>query len=75
VHDAITFELRDIPSVVICSVPFANTARAMARSCGLPDYRVALIPHPVGSNTREELAQKAELVVQQAIEILLGGEP
>jgi hypothetical protein len=47
----------------------------MAKACGLPDYKFALIPHPVGSNTREELTAKAKLVLDQAVDILLGGEP
>jgi hypothetical protein len=74
-HDGITFELRGVPSVVICSAPFSNTAKAMAKACGLPDYQFAVIPHPVGSNSRDELRAKSEIVLPQALEILLGGDP
>lgn len=71
-HDGITFDLRGIPAVVICSEAFTNTAKSMARTFGLPDYKFALIPHPVAGNTIEELAEKAELVYKQAVEILSG---
>ena len=71
-HDAITFDRRGVPAVAVLSEPFANTGRMMARTHKLPDYRFALIPHPVGMRP-EQIEANAELVYQQALPILKDG--
>ena len=50
---------------------FLPTARAMARSLGLPDYPVACIAHPISNNTEVELHQKADELVTQVQALLL----
>jgi hypothetical protein len=52
---------------------FFRTAQLMAEACGLPDYRFAVIRHPISSNGDAELRAKAEDAVRQCRELLLAG--
>ena len=52
---------------------FVDGAEIMARACGLPGYRFAIIDHPVASATDEELRQRAVDLVAQACQLLLDG--
>jgi hypothetical protein len=72
VLDAITFEKRGIPAAVVITEPFVPTAEAMARLAGMPGYLYAVLPHPVGSLTAAEVAQRAEAIVTRLEELLLG---
>jgi hypothetical protein len=72
-RDGISVEQRDIPAAVICTAPFIPSARAMAAICHLPDYPFAVVGHPIGSLTREELRTRAELALPQVVAILEGG--
>ena len=54
---------------------FVRTAELMAEACGLPDYRFAVIPHPISSNGDAELRTKAEDAIRQCIELLVAGRP
>jgi hypothetical protein len=57
--------------VVLCTVPFEVTAKAIARVLGLPDYPFLKVQHPIGSCTLPELKARAEIAYQQALPILL----
>ncbi|MCY4532575.1 MAG: hypothetical protein OXC84_09655 [Gammaproteobacteria bacterium] len=69
-HDGITFEQTGKRAVVLCTSPFEVTARNIARMLGLPDYPFALLDHPLGSLTHDEIRRRAETACDQAIEIL-----
>ena len=49
---------------------FVDAAEIMARACGLPGYRFAVIAHPVASATDEELRQRAVELIAQARQLL-----
>ena len=49
---------------------FVHTAELMAEVCGLPDYRFAVIAHPISSNDDAELRAKAGEAVRQCVELL-----
>ena len=49
---------------------FARTAALTAEVCGLPDYRFAVIAHPISSNDDAELRAKAVDAVRQCVELL-----
>ncbi len=66
-------EKRGVPTVVVCTDPFINTAKAMAAVCGIPDYQFVIVRHPVGSNTPEELRAKAASLLPEAVRILTQG--
>ena len=54
---------------------FVQTAHLMSEVCGLPEYRFAVIPHPISSNGDAELRTKAEDAVRQCVELLAAGRP
>lgn len=70
-HDAIALEKRGIPVALICSRPFAATARMMAKIQGVPDQPFVMVPHPIGSLGIEELRERAREALPQVLEILL----
>ena len=70
--DAITFEKRGIPAAVVITEPFVPTAEAMARLAGMPGYPYAVLPHPVGSLSAMEVAQRADAVTARVEALLLG---
>lgn len=71
-HDAIEIERHGIPCVVIGTEPFVPTMKAMATTCGIPEYPLAIVGHPIGSLTDEELAKRADEAVELVLTILLG---
>jgi hypothetical protein len=72
VLDAISFEKRGIPAAAIITEPFVATAEAMARLAGMPEYPVAVIPHPVGSLGPDEVTARADAIAGRIVELLLG---
>ena len=70
-HDGITFEQTGKPALVLCTHPFDPTGRMIAKTLGMPDFRYALVDHPIGSADAEGLALRAADAYQQAAEILL----
>ena len=70
-HDGISFEQTGKPSFVICTHPFDPTSRMIAKTLGLPEFRYALVDHPIGSASVTELQARAQSAFDQASEILL----
>ena len=70
--DAISFEKRGIPAAVIITEPFVATAEAMARLAGMPEYPVAVIPHPVGSLSLDEVTARADAIAGRIVELIIG---
>ncbi|MEC7107403.1 MAG: hypothetical protein VXY02_02480 [Pseudomonadota bacterium] len=70
-HDGITYEQFGKPAVVLCTTPFAVTAQNIARVMGLPDYRFALLQHPLGSCSEQQIDTRAADAYEQARAILL----
>jgi hypothetical protein len=61
--------------VAICSTAFLTLGRAQARALGNPDLPIAVIPHPFGLRTREEVRQMAEKCVDDIAKLVAGGKP
>lgn len=59
--------------MVLCTEPFAVTARNIARVLGLPSYPFLCVEHPIGSCTLPQLKARAEVAYAQALPILLEG--
>lgn len=70
VQDGIAVEGQDVPTAVIVTTEFLTTARISARAAGIPDYPFTVIDHPLGSLTPEQLAQRADLAMQQILDRL-----
>lgn len=71
-HDGITFEQTGKPALVLCTTPFEPTSKMIAKTLGLPDFPFALLTHPIGSASTEQLQEKAEHAYTQGSAILLG---
>ena len=70
--DGIEVEVRGVPAAVVCTEPFIATGRAMARARGKAEYPFAVIPHPIGSASDEEMRSRAEAALPQVVELLTG---
>lgn len=70
--DGILFEKRGVPAASIVTDVFEATGRAMAEAWGVPDYKFLAMPHPIANLTEEQLHQRAQEMVPQIVDILLG---
>lgn len=70
VIDAIAADELGVPAVAVCTDQFEVGGAAVARLRGLPDYRFAVVPHPVGTLDDEGLADRARSAVPQIVAIL-----
>ena len=68
--DGTVFEKRGIPAAAIITHTFTASANAMARRNGFPDYRYAMIPHPLSSLDAEQLKQRAREVLPEILALL-----
>ena len=73
--DAIAFEKRGIPAAAVITEPFVPTALAIARLGGMPEYPVAVIPHPVGSLDPEQIAARADAIAERIETLLRAARP
>jgi hypothetical protein len=72
VHDGIEMERLGVPSASIITHVFLNTAKAMTRMMGVPDYEFVVAQHPMSSLTEDECRQRAESIADDVERILLG---
>jgi hypothetical protein len=70
VADGTVFEKKGIPAAAIITHTFTAAANAMARRNGYPDYRYAMIPHPLSSLDIEQVKERAREVLPQILAIL-----
>jgi hypothetical protein len=70
VADGTIFEKRGVPAAAIITHTFTATADAMARRYGYPNYRYAVIPHPLSSLNAEQVKQRAIEVLPEILSIL-----
>ena len=61
-----------MPTAVICTDQFVQSAKAQAAICGNPDYPFAVVAHPIGSLTPAELQVRATAALPQVLAILRG---
>ena len=73
--DAVALEQRGIPTVTFVTEPFVSAARAVARSLGLPDLRLVVIPHDYLVEDDDALRTRLDAVFPQVVSaIVAGGE-
>jgi hypothetical protein len=60
-----------VPAIAICTVPFESGAKAIAALGSMPDYPFALVQHPIGSLTPEQIRERAVEAAPQVIQSLL----
>ena len=60
-----------MPAVGVMTERFASAAELMSRVLGVPDFRFAVIDHPISSASDELLEAYARATIAQARQILL----
>jgi hypothetical protein len=73
VHDLVRLERRGIATAGIGTEPFVDEALLQARVLGMPDLRLAFVPHPVQLLSADELAMLAERAFPTIVALLTGG--
>jgi hypothetical protein len=66
-HDAMTLEGKGIPTVVLCTDPFLNSAHVHARTFGRDGFLPVGIPHPLGGLKPEAVKDRAESILDEII--------
>jgi len=61
-------------ALAVCSTSFTGLGRAQARALGHPDLPIAVIPHPFGLRTREEVRAIAEQCVADIARLATGAK-
>jgi len=56
-----------IPSVAVATERFESLARLVAGSLGRPFTQLAVIPHPLGGLTQEQVYRKAEAALPEIV--------
>jgi hypothetical protein len=62
VLDAVALEERGIPTVTFVTAPFVAAARSIARTRGIPDLELVVIPHDYLVEDDGEVAARLEPV-------------
>ena len=65
-----TLENRGVPTVVLCTDPFLNSAFRHANTFGRRDFRPLGFPHPLGGLKPEQVAVRAEELEQAVVDVL-----
>ncbi len=70
-HDAIISERSGTPAIGIMTNKFTSAAELMASVLGAPNYKFAIIDHPVSSASEDELKERAMRIIQTIEELIL----
>jgi len=60
-----------VPALGVMTSRFVSAAELMCKVLGMPDYKFAVIGHPISSASDEHLAAYARATVEQARQLLL----
>ena len=60
-----------VPAFSVMTSRFVSAAEMMSRVLGMPDYRFAVIGHPVSSATDDDLEAMARVAIDQGRRLLL----
>jgi hypothetical protein len=60
-------------AVTICSSAFVSMGEAQAAKLGAPELPIAVVPHPFGLRTRDEVRAMAQACVGEIVQ-LVGGK-
>jgi hypothetical protein len=71
-HDVLAFEDRGIPTVLLCTEPFLNSARDHGQALGNPDYAAVPVGHPLASLQPEQARARADEALEGVIAVLSG---
>jgi hypothetical protein len=71
-HDSIAAERQGVPAIAVMTERFVSAAE-LCRVAGMPEYKFAVIGHPISSASDDQLAQYARGTIAQARRLLLQG--
>jgi hypothetical protein len=71
-HDVLAFEDRGIPTVLLCTEPFMNSAREHAEAFANSEYQAVRVGHPLASLPPEQAQTRADEALARIVEVLLG---
>jgi len=60
-----------VPALGVMTSRFVSAAELMCKVLGMPEYKFAVIGHPISSASDEQLAAYARATVEQARQLLL----
>jgi hypothetical protein len=66
-------ENRGVPTVVICTEPFLNSALVHAKTFGKPDSRPVTISHPLGGIEAGLVMERAASIRDRIVAVLTNG--
>ena len=69
-----SLENRGIPTVVICTEPFVNSAAVHSRMFGRSDFKPLHIPHPLGGLDTEQIMERAASLQDQIVGVLTASD-
>ena len=70
--DSANLEKLGVPTVTVVTAPFEPAARAVARSQGLPDLPLVIIPHDYLEEDDEQIRAKLTVVLDDIVRALFG---
>ena len=73
VHDSVEVAKRGLATVTVCSTAFTTLGHAQTKALGFPDLPIAVVPHPFGLRTRDEIRELAAQCVEDIVR--LASEP
>jgi hypothetical protein len=72
ISNAIELEKRGIPTLLISTTPFFEAVKISAQLRGMPQIRWAVVDHPIGSLSQDELKTRAMLAASQIADLIFG---
>jgi len=60
-----------VPALGVMTSRFVSAAELMCKVLGMPDYKFAVIGHPISSASDGQLADYARATIEQARQLLL----
>tara|TARA_B100000315_G_scaffold193915_1_gene184470 strand:- start:1531 stop:1755 length:225 start_codon:yes stop_codon:yes gene_type:complete len=69
-HDAMALENRGIPTLVVCTSPFIDSALIHARIFGRNGFQPISIPHPLGALDQGGVKERAAGIRDQIVKAL-----
>ena len=66
-HDSTRLESSGIPAVAVATNEFMTAARAQAAALGRADFDAVYVPHPIQDQTAEEIAARADAVIEEIV--------
>jgi hypothetical protein len=74
-HDTVKLESLGIAAVPVATHEFMTAARAQAGALGRADLDAVYVEHPIQDQTPQEIAAKAEAILESIVSALTGKVP